>query len=104
MSPTYAAPVRSLSSDVVEYCKARGLFDHLMLALQLAESIFAPVLRLEVEIEQDPETDEEAVVMVVAAALGVDEAVARKREYTRQWVASIPLEAIGRIRLLLDIN
>jgi hypothetical protein len=104
MSSTYAASVRSLSADVVEYCKASGLFEHLMLALQLAESIFAPVLRAEVQIEQGPETDEEAVVTVVATSLGVAEAVARKREYTRQWVASIPLGVIGRIRLLLDID
>jgi hypothetical protein len=55
-------------------------------------------------LEPDPETDEEHLVIDVATTLPVDEAVARKQEYTRLWVGEVPPEVIGKIRLVLDIG
>jgi len=77
----------------------------LQTALRLAESAFGPDSQLQVAVELDPETDHEYLVIDVATTgMTVDEAVARKQQYTRQWVQAVPPEVIGKIRLVMDIG
>jgi len=70
----------------------------------LVGEVFQTSSGVRVGVETDPETDEEAVVIDVAADLTPDEAVARKREYNRRWVAAVPPDVIGKIRLVLDLG
>lgn len=86
--------------DVVAYCAAHQLTPYLEIALRLAEETFAPIERLEVGVEPDPEVDEEYVVIDLWARLSVDEGISRKERYTHRWVASVPPSVIGKIRLL----
>lgn len=104
MSLPATAPQQALPAPVLAYCQRHGLVDYLTLALRLAGQTFDPVRGIGVGVEVDPETDEEAVIIDVTLALGSEQAVARKREYTRRWVESVPPEVIGRIRLLLDVD
>jgi hypothetical protein len=104
MSFPTTASQPALPPTVLAYCQRHGLTDHLMLALRLAEETFDPVRAVGVVVETDPETDEEAVIIDVSCALGSDEAVAQKREYTRRWVESAPPEVIGRIRLIFALD
>jgi hypothetical protein len=97
--PPVAAPY-TIPKEVARYCTANHLTPHLETALRLAEECFAPVQRIEVVLEPDPEVDAEYVVIDVWTNGSVDEAVSRKEQYTRRWVASIPSWVIGRIRLL----
>lgn len=104
MPSVLAPPDRRVPPDVTAHCEAHGLSEHLWLALRLAEQTFGPIRHLTAEVETDPETGEPAVVIDVASELGPDEAVVRKRAYTQQWVASVPPDVIGRIRLVLDVG
>ena len=104
MSSVLTPPDRTLPPSVISHCEPLGLLEHLRVALRLAEQVFEPVQRISATVEVDPETDESAVVIDVSAALNPDEAAARKRAYAQQWVAAVPPEVIGKIRLVLDIG
>ena len=86
------------------YCDSHKLTFSLHEALRLVGGVFPDSSCVRVGVEADPESDEDAIVIDVAADLTPDQAVARKREYTRRWVAAVPPEAIGKIRLVLDLG
>ena len=92
----------SLSPDVEAFCIREGLLEHLRRALALADSCMRPSA-LSVELEADPETDEEAIVITAVVSLPADEVVRRTQAYTRRWIESAPPDARDRIRLLFDI-
>src|SRR5687768_10434492 len=100
--PVTAALDSTLSTDVAAFCAREGLLEHLRRALALADSCLGPSA-LAVELEADPETDEEAVVITAVVSMPADEVLRRKREYTRRWIESAPPAARERIRLLFDI-
>lgn len=89
--------------DVRAFCENRGILEYLNLALRLAAQTFELDGEPRVQIEIDPETDEEAVVIDVSSRMSVDEAVERDLQYTRQWVRAIPSDVIGQIRMILSI-
>jgi hypothetical protein len=100
--PVTAALDRTLSPAVAAFCAREGLLEHLRRAMALADSCFGPSA-LAVEVETDPETDEEALVITAVLPMPADEVLGRKREYTRRWVESAPPAAREKIRLLYDI-
>jgi cellulase/cellobiase CelA1 len=102
MSHSVAAPDRNLSPAVAEFCARQGLLEHLRRAMALADSCFGPSV-LTVEVEADPETDEQVLVITARLPLAADEVLRRKREYTRRWIESAPPAAREKIRLLYDI-
>ena len=99
-----ATTTHLLTPSVLNYCDGNHLIEPLQTALRLVESAFGPAPQLRVALELDPETDDEHLVIDVVTCLPVDDAVARKQEYTRQWVQAMPPEVIGKIRLVLDIG
>jgi hypothetical protein len=99
MPPVTATHV--VPDEVAQYCAAHQLSAALETALRLAEETFAPVRRLEVTLEPDPEVNAEYVVLDVWPGLSAAEAFSRKQRYTHQWVRSVPPSVVGRIRLML---
>jgi hypothetical protein len=93
-----------LPKDVVDFCSERGLAGDLHLCISLACEIFSPVRSLTVGLEADPEVDECYVVVDVARTLLVDDALARRREFSTRWVQAASPEARYRIRMLSDIS
>jgi hypothetical protein len=91
-----------LSPAVTAFCAREGLLEQLRLALALADFCLGPSA-LVVEVEADPETDEEALVITAVMSMPAEEVLRRKREYTRRWVESAPPATRERIRLLFDI-
>jgi hypothetical protein len=73
------------------------------LSLRLARESFDPVRRLHAELETDPDTDEERIIVEVGVEMPVDEVLERNALYTSQWVARAPLEVRQRIRRLYNI-
>ena len=100
--PVTAALDSSLSPDVAACCAREGLLEHLRRALALADTCLVPSA-LAVELEADPETADEALVITAVVSMPADEVLRRIREYTRLWVESAPPAARDRIRLLFDI-
>ena len=93
-----------LPEDVTKFCQDRGLREALQRSIAIARETFQNIRCISVELEIDPETDDEAIVVQVSAAMSVDEAVQAKGEYTRKWVRVAPAEARQDMRLLLDIS
>ena len=97
-----AALDSTLPADVAAFCAREGLLEHLRRALDLATACLRPSA-MAVELEADPEIDEEVVVITAEVVMTGDEVLRRKQEYTRRWIASAPPTAREKIRLLFDI-
>jgi hypothetical protein len=93
-----------ISGEVRRFCAAHDLTDHLDLSLRLAEESFAPVQRMHVELQDDPDADEEHVLVLVEANMPVEEAIRRNGEYLRRWVPNAPWCARERIHLLYIVS
>ena len=90
-------------NDVFAFCDRRGIRGVFQQAVQFAHAAFAPVERLEAEVRQNPETDDEWVVLrVVVRADRVNVSAARKK-YTAEWIASVPESLRFLIRVSPDI-
>ncbi|HZL35057.1 MAG TPA: hypothetical protein VFC78_07090 [Tepidisphaeraceae bacterium] len=96
-------PARVLSEPVSDYCARHELLSSLQAAIRLAENNFSPILGLDVTVENDPEADADYLVIDVSVALSVEDVVARKREFTNQWVRNTPASLRERIRLVYNI-
>ena len=91
------------AEDVVAFSRSKGLDGYLQKAVSLARQVFAPIERIEMELRPDPATDDEWIVLrVVVHGDRVDVSAARK-EFTAQWVASVPAPERFLIRLSPDI-
>ena len=90
----------TIPEEVARYCAAHQLTPHLETALRLAEEIFAPIERIEVVLEPDPEGDQEYVVIDVWPVNDGRDALSKYYDYTRRWVSSIPPAVIGQISLI----
>ena len=101
--PSVAAP-RVLPEDVSRYCAAHQLTPYLETALRLAEEAFAPVQRLQITLEADPETGEEYLVIEVAMGDRGDRVLEQKKRYTRAWVQAAPPDIRRHIRLAYDLT
>lgn len=104
MTPVTTAIERPWPPAVARFCSKHQLTESLHEALRLVGEVFPAAHGVRVGVESDPETDEEAVIIDVAADLTTADALERKREYSRRWVASVPPDVIGKIRLVLDIG
>lgn len=97
------APATPLPDDVRAFSRTNGLDDHLRKAIDLAGRTFAPVERLEVELRQDRETEDEWIVLRVAVRADRANVSAARQRYTAEWVASVPSPQRYLIRLSPDI-
>jgi hypothetical protein len=93
-------PERAVPEEVAWFCNSHQLFATLQHAIQLADACFPPLERLSVEMEVDPETGEEGVVILVGVSMAVDEVLQCKAAYTRRWVDSVPAGPRHLIRLV----
>src|ERR1700689_367001 len=103
MPPTVATDI-ALPEDVVRYCNTHHLTEELQTAISIARESFAPVRKLTVEVEDDPEVDEQRILIFVASKSSVEDALQRKRDYTTRWIQAGSADARERIRLIFDIS
>jgi hypothetical protein len=93
----------AVSEPVQAFCTKYHLSVPLESALRLVEATFSPVRQARVDVETDPETDDQTLVIEVAVAMGVEEAIARKREYTRRWLEQSSAAVREKVRLVYDL-
>ena len=87
LAPT---PRSDFSTEVQAFCEKHKIASYLAQAISLARQCFSNVDSLDVEMERDPETGDEWIVLRVAIRMAeVDAASARKR-FSVEWVASVP--------------
>jgi len=102
-SATIMTQERVVPEEVVRFCNLHQLLATLQHAIRLAEGCFRPVQRLSVEMDVDPDTGEEGLVILVGVSMAVDEVLRCKAAYTRQWVDSVPAGPRHLIRLVFYV-
>jgi hypothetical protein len=79
-----------LPPDVRIFCDKRGIGGYLEHAIALAQRSFSAVESLVAEMEQDPETGDEWVVVRIAVPLSEEEVAEARKHYSAEWVATVP--------------
>ena len=97
------APDLAFPPDVRRFCEDHGIVNHLRLALRLSAQTFQLDGDPRLTLETDPETDEVSVAIDVLSHMDCDEALDHERQFTLQWVQSVPPDVLGMIRLILNI-
>lgn len=93
-----------VSSQVLDYATDHDLLPYLSTAIRLAETVFSPAQPTNVELETDPETGQQRLVVEVILAATMDQAATRYDEYVRQWIAAAPPHVLLEIGLSYDIR
>jgi hypothetical protein len=93
----------SLAPDVQRFCAEHDLAPHVQDALRLAQAVFQPVAPMTIELNVNPETVEEWLIILVPVAGSPAEVVRRQVEFTPRWIDTAPQAAREKIRVLFDI-
>jgi len=93
-----------LSHDVVQFCSQKDIFPYLQTAIETIYDCFPSVKNLHVLSEQDPETDDEWLLIDVTLEGNVTEILDLYDEYTRRWVTLTPLFVRNNIRVTYNIS
>jgi hypothetical protein len=91
-----------ISADVKRFCADDDLASLLSLSMDLAGRCFGPE-RTEVELMQDPDTNDEWVVVRIDVRGSAESVLASKKRYTAEWVAMAPWPQRHLIRLSLNV-
>ena len=97
------AATDTLPPDALRFCMQHGLMPGLREAVRLADVVWHPVGPMSIELEADPETTDEWLVVMVPVAGSVEDVVRREHEFTRQWIQAAPFEEREKIRVLFDV-
>jgi hypothetical protein len=93
----------SLSSDIVRFCLQMGILHYLYIAIDLLQKCFPTIKKLQPQIEKDPETEEEWLILDISLEGEVDTILDDYNSYTDKWVSSVPWPERQLIRLSYDI-
>ena len=93
----------ALPSSVLEFATKQRLLAPLQTALDLVETHFRPLRRVTAEIETDPETVEQRIVIDLTVEAGVPDVLTMNEAFTQHWVAATSADARSHIRVLYDI-
>jgi hypothetical protein len=99
-NPVLALEDVPLSDEVREFCERHALFDHLAKALELARQYFTIVGDPVITWEQDPEIDDEYLVIAIRVRASVSECVAAEIRHAGAWTQFASLPEVRLIRLL----
>ena len=91
-----------LSDEVVSFCFRWQLFNHFQRALRLAQHSFLDLRKIDVEIESDPESEDEWLVIVVQVHGDIGKVLDMYDAYTRKFVQVVPWPFLDKIRLIYD--
>jgi hypothetical protein len=91
-----------LSDEVLSFCSRWQLFNHFQRALRLAQHSFLDLRKIDVEIENDPESEDEWLVIVVQVHGDIGKVLDMYEAYTRKFVQVVPWPALDKIRLIYD--
>jgi hypothetical protein len=89
-----------LSEEVREFCERHALFDHMAKALELARQCFTIVGEPVVVFEQDPDNDEEYLLLEIQVPGSVSERVESRVRFADAWTQFVTLPEVRLIRLV----
>ena len=89
--------------EIIEFCSRERITSYLSTAVNLVESSFPSTTGMKINLEKDPETGEEWLVLNVTIQGEVDEVLNNYDNYTIHWVSSVPWPECHKIRLSYNI-
>jgi hypothetical protein len=90
------------SDEVIEFCRRHAIERYLAKAEELAARLFPQVVRIGVELEQDPEDGDQYLVLEVLANGEEDECFNAHKSYLSTWANSVGWPEVRLIRLTYD--
>ena len=90
--------------DVLQFCERQGILEYLRLADELIARHFPDASALDVEMHEDPETGDEAVLLRLLVSGNLDDLLQRSQRYTNDWVAQVPWPQREKISITYDIT
>jgi hypothetical protein len=92
-----------LSGELSDFCVRHELSTHLRVAIGLLKGAFPYVERLNLQLERDPETGDEWVLIELNVSGDVDDVLRRYNHYTDLLVKSVPWPERHKIRIAYNI-
>jgi hypothetical protein len=96
-------PKSRLSHDALAFCLRQRLLRPLLIAIDLIKQYFPKVQDLHLQLDQDPETGDEWLVLDITVQGEVDDVLESYEAYTSQWVSSVPWPQRDKLRLSYNI-
>lgn len=92
-----------ITPEIIEFCSRERITSYLPTAVNSVERNFPTISELKIEVEQDPETEEEWLVLNVTIRGEVGEVLNNYDKYINYWVSSVPWPERHKIRLSYNI-
>jgi len=92
-----------ITPEIIEFCSQERITSYLPSAVNSVEKNFPTTTELKIEVEQDPETEEEWIVLNVTIRGEVDEVLDNYDKYVNYWVSTVPWPERQKIRLLYNV-
>lgn len=93
-----------MEPDAGDYCQRHNLRAFLDIAIEIATRIFAPVEPMSVELEIDPESDEQKLLLNVVSQGSMEAALERYRAFLDEWTEAVTPDVMLQITLMYDIR
>jgi len=93
-----------LTGNVLTFCNEQGLTAHVRTALALVRQSFPSLQDLAVRVDDDPEEEGEWLVIEITAREEVQRFLDAYNRCAELWVAQLPPEALGKIRLSYSLS
>jgi len=88
-----------LTKELSNFCKKKGILEYLNIAMDIIRESFASVRQLSLSSEQDPETDEQWILIDIAVDGPTGEVLKAYDRYIDQWVSAAPESVRETIKL-----
>ncbi len=95
-------PLSPRSDRVIEFCQSHAIESYLTKAEELATRLFPQIVRISVELEEDPEDGDQYLVLEVLANGDEDECFTAHKRYLSIWANSVGWPEVRLIRLAYD--
>jgi len=89
--------------NVLQFCHREGVFQYLLIAIELAQKHFPSIYGKQIELEQDPDTGEEWIILDVTIDGEVAKLLKNYDRYTDDWISSVPWPERTKVRFSYNI-
>ena len=93
-----------LNQDIADLSVQKSLINYLQTAFDIIYQSFPLIREVRLLQEQDPETDEEWILIDIAVDGDIEEVLDSYDDYVKKWVSSTPSSVRENIRLSYSIN
>lgn len=91
-----------LSDEVLSFCSRWQLFHFFQQALRFAQQSFHDLTNIQVQVEGDPESEDEWLIIIVELHCEIGKVLGMYDAYTKGLVRAVPWPARDKIRLVYD--